>query len=928
MLEDDSVYLPPESSEKTEEKSIKPVGGKSGLSSVTKQAARVLRTREKAAKQQIIAQRGAGGGPPSAPSPPSMGGSRNWRSSLPGIILSIIFLIGGFLLMWSGIIRYLIGSGNIPLSGYILGFIGLMVIVAVLLALRKIGPSRLFGAASAGYNRVAPKRKGFSLLILGLFVVIILIVFFFLGPLSGLGATGLVILFSLLGLLILSYVIFYGRKSKLLTKELHLPKFGLGWILVGAIILLLGILIWKSGFSSIYIYGGIALVLLFTGLYFLSRKDKKFLGWSFIIISILVVFITFAPASILKILPYNQLKTWLLLGSLFLTIVFLFSKKYKLLGLLFLLITIGIWYFGSEGGSLFLESLGTKAQVAGGESFSAKLGKYLNYIKNPEQFFARYGEFGNPNIENKAPVGLKIDKFEPLIKEFRSNQDLRFTAEVKHYALPKFKEDDKVKSQLGFLCYIPEEKHQTEKGRTIEPTLVSYFGNIDVKPGKIAKVPFIEGGIDKGTLQGAIYEEKGPSTVYKIILENEDLFKNFTKFVTCTFKAETVPAFLDKETRRAYLNISYENFITRSDIYVYLLGKEVYDKIEGGVLQAGGDLDTEFLYQLRSAASYPGLIDNERRTISEFSSGPVWLQTNILDQQPLKSGSNDQYTLRVKSMPNSVDWTNAINIKNIYLEVPSWFSPVDNRCDFSSGSVEPTGTSSSKTKRLVLKDKKELLLGCGGSGAGCGFTCDFTVGSGNEQNVQEYRISAYQVTDYTISQGTSFDYVKSRTTGVITENEKAENFPPEFMDGLATSSKKEDLERYVSICTQGKDTTNLLYTETITLLKKYCAKIKEVNDKLNLINTVTGADTGSTSPTTQPVGTGSEEFKAGQLLISKEQLDRLPIESIVDDSTYISYKKGNDGWYVTNIKEILIRKVSTDDIWANKPIKIYRVGTM
>ena len=564
----------------------------------------------------------------------------------------------------------------------------------------------------------------------------------------------------------------------------------------------------------------IFLVLFILGFWLIFKKDQqgkypyRFIGLLLIIVSILSLFLS----TILSIIGFD-FKTlfssfrWLIIG--FFGLMFLVSllKGKFTWSILFLFLIILVWFLGSDSGAAFLQSIGIKAQVAGGETFSVRLNKYWDYIKKPELFFARYGEFGNPNIENRALVGLRIEKFEPLIKEFRSSQDLRFTAEVKHYGLPKFKENDKVKSTLGFFCYVVEEKHQTEKGATIEPTLVSYFGKVDVKPGKTQSSSISE-GVNKDKLEGAVYGNEVSLTANKVILVDEDLFKNFTKFVTCTFEAGKVPAFLDKETRRAYLNISYENFITRSDIYVYLLGKEAYDKIEKNVLEAGGDLDNEFLYQLRNAASYPGLIDNERRTISEFSSGPVWLQTNVLDQQPLKSGGNEQYTLRVKSMPNSVDWTNAIKAENIYLEVPSWFSPVENRCDFtaSGGSeIESTVATRYDVKRLVLKEKfgeitKEKLLGdCSGQGAGCNFLCDFKISEGKEQNIQEYRISAYQITDYTLSQGASFEYIKSRTTaGTIEDNDN---------------------------------------------------KIEEINSKLNtLIVTGTGTDAGSTSPTTQPVG--------------------------------------------------------------------------
>ncbi|MEK6951863.1 MAG: hypothetical protein AABX29_02505 [Nanoarchaeota archaeon] len=779
-------------------------------------------------------------------------------------------------------------------------------------------------------------------------LLIIILSMAFLGSLStsvmsGLGFGNYWWIFFI-GLLILAFAFLF-RKNKWLSAKIPSPGGSwLGWVvLIIFIILIVAVLGWTGWGRKLYSipflsfsYAGIAGLLFIVGLFLAlnKKKDKRFIGYSLIVFSIIVVFFAFAPGNIFSsIYALSGWGFWLFIIFSFLALVALITKKFTWF-LLFFFLAIVVWFLGSASSSPFLESLGTKAQVAGGESFFAKIGKYIDYIKDPQAFFARYGEFGNPNIENKALVGLKIDKFEPLIKEFRSSQDLRFTAEVKHYGLPKFSDEKADTLNIGVSCYVPKEMQE------IQANLETYYADeVMIKPGSSRpyQPPILNDFSPENEMAKKELDKDFRYKSHEQLIE-ESKFKNFTKFVTCTFKAGNVPAMKDKETRRAYINVSYRNFITRSDIYVYLLGNNAYQKIEDGVLQAGGDLDTEFLYQLRNAASYPGLIDNERRTISEFSSGPAWLQVNILDQQPLKSGGTDQYTLRVKSMPNSVDWTNALYIKDIYLEVPSRFNAVDSRCDFIDATSTQVGSAKSNVKRLRLKDNfgsditKEKLLGdCSGQGAGCGFTCDFAVGSGNEQNIQEYRISAYQLTDYTITQGTTFDYVKSRTTGVIDENENAKNNASGYMGALVASNKKEELERYISICRDSKDTLtfNLLSTETINILKNYCNenKIQEVNNKLNQLNKPTGAEMGSTPTATQPVVTGSEEFKAGQPLTSKDQLDRLPIGSIVDDSTYTSYKKSNDGWYVTNIKEILIRKVSIDDILANKPINIYRVGT-
>lgn len=637
------------------------------------------------------------------------------------------------------------------------------------------------------------------------------------------------------------YILF---KSKLSSKTKLLIVVGL--ILLGLILFYFGNIFAISNLvsSNLFMWIG-AIFLILLGVWLVSKKDSKgkhsylLFGIILILLPLFLYFLSsFTGLNLSTLFSSGGASLrWLIIGFLAILIIASLAKGQYTWAILFFVIIILVWFFSTESGSLILSNLGVKAQVAGGESFSAKLGKSWNYIKNPEAFFARYGEFGNPNIENKALVGLKIDKFEPLIKEFRSVQDLRFSGEIKHYALPKFSDDKVDTLNIGVSCYIPEEK---DSGQTSAPY---YADEVIIKPGKtVTNVP-----------------ENVPSDVR---IKNEQLiveplkFKNFTKFVTCKFNAGKVPAIKDKETRKAYLNVSYHDFITRSDVYVYLLGQNAYDKIEKNVLEAGGDLDNEFLYELRNAASYPGLIDNERRTISEFSSGPAWLQVSVYDQQPLKSNRNDYtYTLIVKSKPNSVDWIGAINIKDIYLVVPSWFTP-GNDCAFSEGSG-----GVGDTKRLTLKassgEKKDLLGGCSGEGASCAITCDFTVNSQkNEQNIQEYRISAYQLTDYTITQGTSFEYIKSKAGGV---SESDEN----YMKSLYESTNPDDWKKLLDIC-DGRAVQGIEQTQIIKYkATKYCTfeMITLLKQKLK------GA---STNPAESPTITPSaiEQQKTSDLKIT------------------------------------------------------------
>ncbi len=811
-----------------------------------------------------------------APSP-----NANWSNWIIPIIGIIVFIMLFILINRSSVASSLGYAGNIFSVIISLLFVGLVVVL-----LRALGLGRIMSRPfRVGYNAVKPGLIQKGSLSLFIILVVVISVLILSGSLGLLGFGGSLFYTFLIGGILLIVLWFFLRKSKskfwnydlsnissFIKKNLSFKNIIILFLIILIFLFLIRYGIGAKLFSAplTWIYGVLAVVLFSLGIYFFSKENKG-AGWFFIILSVLLIILVFSPLEILRVLPYNQLRTWLLIGSLLLAFIVLFNKKTRWLVIPLLLIAVGIWFFYTEGGSAFLQTIGVKAQVAGGETFSARLSKYWGYIKNPEDFFSRYGEFGNPNVENRALVGLKIEKFEPLIKEFRTNQDLRFSGEVKHYSLPVFKQGEsgaKESSELniGFSCYIPKNMQD------IQANLTPYFADkIEVKPGKT--------------------EDVDTNGHKEAILKEPLKFKNFTKFVICTFNQGNVVAIKEKETRQAYLNVSYKDFVTRSDIYAYLLGNDAYQKIEDGVLQAGGDLDTEFLYQLRSAASYPGLIDNERRTISEFSSGPVWLQVNILDQQPLKSKGSEQYTLRVKSMPNSVDWIGSINVKNIYLVVPSWFNPVAGACDFSDAgaSVQDTqggdpkarlsydySITNSGVKRLLLNKQifNEGITGCAGGGRGCSFFCSFTVNSEkNEQNIQEYRISAYQTTDYSITQGTTFDLIKSRTTGVINENENARQNPSGFMNGLVINGKKEDLERYLNICINKKD--RILSSETINnyILSDVnnCNRVSEVQDKLNKLNMPATSDNVK-------VGNGGE--------VHYENIIRRPIgDLVIQDST-------------------------------------------
>ncbi len=267
-----------------------------------------------------------------------------------------------------------------------------------------------------------------------------------------------------------------------------------------------------------------------------------------------------------------------------LALCMILSLAYKKIGLFFVFAVIGVvfWFVVPFFTSEIIQSYALKGEIAAREAgIGKRLERFWFYVKNPEKYFASFGEFTNPQAkEKKAPVGLNIENFKPVVGTFRSDQEVRFTAEAKNYALPKFEEGsinvNQVSAEFGCVAISEDDK--------------SLHGEIEIKSSarevETNVIPFI------------------------------DIHRNTTFFVFCNFNEGKIKNKKDieegkAETKKATLSASYSNFVTESVLKTYILGKEKYEEIN-----KKENRDLEFLNEMRSSASYPGLINNERKTIS------------------------------------------------------------------------------------------------------------------------------------------------------------------------------------------------------------------------------------------------------------------------------------------------------------------------
>ncbi|MEK6934281.1 MAG: hypothetical protein AABW46_00210 [Nanoarchaeota archaeon] len=751
------------------------------------QAKKKLRAKHIAAQQQIQKEREKGivSGVPPTHTTEDLGPAREGKWWIWLLILLIFGVISAIFFRVSGI-----GGSYIPL------LVGAFVLLVLLVLL--ISKARVLRNFFTG-NKIVGS------IIFGLIVLAILGIgfyFFDLWSLLASGIYGVPVLWLLIPGLILFFAYYILNSGKYPSKKnIFYILLIVGGIALIAYIIYNGLLGIAPGlslfgvgvnFTLVYLIPAlVVLTLLLVGFSYLKNKQAK--GWWYILIAILIVILLYSLTYLEGILSLK----WIVLIFVGILALVSFIKNKIGYGILLTLVAIVVFFLWTTSGIGFFEGLRASAEVSAGETFSEKLKTYWSYLKDPESFFVRYGEFTNPNVEKRAKVGLEFQSFNPVIPEFRTMQSLRFNAEIKHYTVPLFRDEseEKAKVKLGFFCYIPKDFNSLEE---------DYIGTI------------------KFTGPGTV---KDSDKEGKIIIEGIRKDSNFTMFTRCDFEAGKVKFTgiqKEKETRKAFMNISYEGFITRADVTAYLLDRNTFEQIE-----KRESSDVEFLNELRNAASFPGLIDNERRSIPEFSSGPVRLRLTILDQQPLYP-RDEPYSLVIRTLPNSNDWVGTIVPKNLILEVPGWFEPTG-QCDFDPGSGE-------QRKRLSLKREGQDLLKHCSTSTGCGYFCEFRIRGEAKDHIEEFRISAFQTTDYTVSEGTTFEYIKSRIGDIKEDDEWAKEDPKKFMDQLSESNDIQKLERYLKICENTLDPLNKLSDEVIVkYLQAYCGnagKIKEIEKKI------------------------------------------------------------------------------------------------
>lgn len=476
---------------------------------------------------------------------------------------------------------------------------------------------------------------------------------------------------------------------------------------------------------------GIGLFLLGVPFLFIKESRLRFLTYILWILAILYIWlgpsIFYFVSQQLPALPQVRWIVFGIFGLIGLYLVFKTDAQGRhssaLLGFIFILLAIGslflIPFLSSEiaqkytvEGEIILEEL----------NLMERLERLWEYVKNPEAYFSKYGQFDNPDVVQRGPRrGIQIVAFEPVLSSFRGDQKVKLQAELNHFSIPSFRENEEDRSRVDFV--------------DLEFSCFGFNELTKSKPGKIRIA---------GSCGGAKVENNK--------IKNVPRYSNCTGlFVFCEFEENdfnVVATGKNRETKKATFQIKYSNFVTESRLRTYTMGKKRYDNI---FQQENWEL--ELLQELRGAASYPGLVSNERKVTSEYTGGPVQLSVSLLNQQPIYPGEEDLF-LHIQSVPDSIEWEGNVFPKKLSLITPQWFEPQlvekENGCSFVPDSDQS----------LKLNDKElEILRGCN-SAQGCLFYCEFGVSdSGISQNVEEYFIKAYQTSDYILNKSASFDII-------------------------------------------------------------------------------------------------------------------------------------------------------------------------
>ena len=389
------------------------------------------------------------------------------------------------------------------------------------------------------------------------------------------------------------------------------------------------------------------------GIYLISKKKYRTLGIILVILAVLFGWLYSFLYSIISVSFADLFGLRLIVTLIFIILGFYFMLKTNNqgkhvnfgLGLFLVILGIAFWVMVPFFSSALFEKYGLKGEIVAEEAnIAARLQRFWFYVKYPEKYFAEFGRFDNPQAqEKKAKVGLEIKKFEPIVGLFRSDQKIRLTAEIIHHALPKFD-------------IINEEEQE------VNTVSIKFGCEADVDNKKI-----------NGTIS-IVREGLADKEVVQDLLEGVQKNQNRSYFVFCDFDKGKIrnPQGKNESTIRVKLKTSYANFVTESILKNYIIGEKKYRDLVYENNNIRQNYELELLNALRSAASYPGLVNNERKTISEYSSGPIKLSLTILNPQPLVI-NNDVYTLILRSEPNSIDWEGKIEPKNIFLDAPNWF---------------------------------------------------------------------------------------------------------------------------------------------------------------------------------------------------------------------------------------------------------------
>ncbi len=325
-------------------------------------------------------------------------------------------------------------------------------------------------------------------------------------------------------------------------------------------------------------------------------------------------------------------------------------------------------------------------------SFVAKYNEYSNMLQAK---LYGYGEWTNPQVtEKKMPIGIKIKDITPTRDAFISDEDeIEIIANARVYGL------EGISPKITFNCEIEDENENMISAKDVEIS---------------------------GQETNEVFVPIGQDELYQI---------------RCTF--DKMKASKPNEIRGVKIKAKYSDFVTRSNIIVYTLKKDVIKEI--------GDVNPFEYFRM----SDPRNVDKEGIAIphKEFSS-PVELWLNMPVKQPFIEDIN--YFIGLKLNHDQLSWGgNLKKIKYLKLIFPDNID-IGKKCDLNEDLTLPKEDLAAINKKLEIEKETVDYINK------IKYFCDLTVTDAGD--VPKYSvIRAQMVYDY--------EFVRTSTINLVEKEE-------------------------------------------------------------------------------------------------------------------------------------------------------------